>query len=51
MCTAGLVTLPIGLVGLVPGIWMLMDSKGEVHVTPLGPAGAYAGPPLMTGLE
>jgi hypothetical protein len=35
VCTAGLVTLPIGLVGLVPGIWMMIDAKGVVHVTPM----------------
>lgn len=37
LCTAGLVTLPAGLLGLAPGIWMLIDSKGTVHVTPMGP--------------
>lgn len=44
MCTAGLITLPIGLLGLVPGIWMIVDSAGEVHVEPLppGPSPAWA---------
>jgi hypothetical protein len=37
MCAAGLITLPIGLAGLVPGIWMMIDSKGIVHVTPMQP--------------
>jgi hypothetical protein len=37
MCTAGLVTLPIGLGMLAPGIWMMVDSKGVVRVTPMGP--------------
>jgi hypothetical protein len=36
LCTAGLITLPIGLIGLVPGIWMMIDSKGTVHVAPMG---------------
>jgi hypothetical protein len=44
LCTAGLVTLPAGLLGLVPGIWLIVDSKGVVHVTPM-PAEA----PVMTG--
>jgi hypothetical protein len=35
VCKAGLITLPIGLAGLVPGIWMMVDSKGEVHVNPI----------------
>jgi hypothetical protein len=46
-CTAGLITLPIGLLGLVPGIKMIIDSKGVVHVTPMGPAGAYNGPSVV----
>jgi hypothetical protein len=37
MCTAGLITLPIGLVALVPGIWMIIDSKGTVRITPMAP--------------
>lgn len=35
MCTAGLITLPAGLLALAPGIWMIVDSKGTVHVTPM----------------
>jgi hypothetical protein len=50
-CTAGLVTLPIGLLGLVPGIWLVMDSKGTVHVTPFGEAGAYRGPTITNPTE
>jgi hypothetical protein len=42
-CTAGLITLPIGLLGLVPGIWMIVDSKGMVHVTPMEPGAPSAG--------
>jgi hypothetical protein len=42
MCTGGLVTLPIGLVALVPGIWMIVDSKGVVHVTPMQAQAATA---------
>jgi hypothetical protein len=38
LCTAGLVTLPAGLLGMVPGIWMIVDSKGVVRVTPMPPA-------------
>jgi hypothetical protein len=37
MCTAGLITLPIGLVAVIPGIWMILDSKGTVQVTPMAP--------------
>jgi hypothetical protein len=33
-CVAGLVTLPIGLAGLVPGIWMIAASSPVVEVTP-----------------
>jgi hypothetical protein len=55
LCTAGLVTLPVGLLALAPGIWMMVDSKGVVHVTPMqaqaagmtGPFGALSlGPEL-----
>src|SRR5205085_3753792 len=28
LCTAGLVTLPLGLLALAPGIFMIVDSKG-----------------------
>jgi hypothetical protein len=46
MCTAGLITLPAGLALLAPGIWMIIDSKGVVHVTPMQaqiPAGFAGG--------
>ena len=46
MCTAGLVTLPIGLLALAPGIWMIVDSKGVVHVTPMQ-AHAPLGAPFL----
>jgi hypothetical protein len=35
LCTAGLVTLPVGLALLAPGVWMIVDSKGVVRVTPM----------------
>jgi hypothetical protein len=38
MCTAGLITLPIGIVAVIPGVWMILDSKGTVQVTPMAPA-------------
>jgi len=43
MCTAGLVTLPIGLGMLAPGIWMIVDSRGVVHVSPMAPEASTAG--------
>jgi hypothetical protein len=33
-CTAGLIVLPIGLGGLVPGIWMISASSPTVEVRP-----------------
>jgi len=42
LCTAGLVTLPLGLLALAPGIWMIVDSKGVVHVTPAQAQGSPA---------
>ncbi len=39
MCAAGLITLPIGLAGLVPGIWMVHDSRPRVEISEL-PTGA-----------
>jgi hypothetical protein len=47
LCTAGLITLPIGLLALVPGIWMIVDSKGTVRITPMGPAPHGAADPLV----
>lgn len=41
-CAAGLVTLPVGLLGLVPGIWMMVDARAEVRISPMAaqsPAG------------
>jgi hypothetical protein len=43
MCAAGLITLPIGLLGLAPGIWMMIDAKGTVHVTPMQPGAPSLG--------
>jgi hypothetical protein len=43
LCGPGLVTLPIGLLALAPGIFMIVDSKGVVHVTPMQPQVAEAG--------
>jgi transposase len=37
LCTAGLITLPIGILTTLPGIWMILDSKGTVRVTPMPP--------------
>jgi hypothetical protein len=42
MCTAGLITLPIGVIAVIPGIWMMLDSKGTVHITPMAPQTPYA---------
>jgi len=36
-CTAGLITLPIGLAGLAPSIWMIVDSAPEVDIRPFTP--------------
>jgi hypothetical protein len=36
-CTAGLITLPIGLAGLGPSIWMIVDSAPEVDIRPFAP--------------
>jgi hypothetical protein len=37
-CTAGLVTLPLGLVASGAGVWMILDSAGEIKVNPAGEA-------------
>jgi hypothetical protein len=34
LCTAGLITLPVGLLALVPGIWMITSSGADVEVVP-----------------
>lgn len=36
MCTAGGITLPLGGLLLAPGIWLIVDSKPEVHIGPMG---------------
>jgi hypothetical protein len=38
LCTAGLVTLPAGLLVLAPGVFMIVDSKGVERVTPMAPS-------------
>jgi transposase len=43
LCTAGLVTLPLALLALAPGIWMILDSRGLVHVTPAQAQGLPSG--------
>jgi hypothetical protein len=45
---AGLITLPIGLAGLVPGIWMISDSSPTVEVRPWSamPLSTARGPSL-----
>jgi hypothetical protein len=42
MCNAGLITLPAGLLGVAPGIWMIVDSGAEVRVSPMGQGTASA---------
>jgi hypothetical protein len=44
LCTAGLITMPIGAVVAAPGIWMIVDSAGEIHVTPSGQGGVGTAP-------
>jgi hypothetical protein len=34
MCVGGLITLPIGIAGLIPGIWMISASSPRVEVRP-----------------
>lgn len=36
-CVGGLITLPIGLAGLAPSIWMIVDSAPEVDIRPFTP--------------
>jgi hypothetical protein len=49
MCVGGLITLPIGLAGLYPGIWMISDSSPTVDVRPwtAAPAATARGPNLF----
>lgn len=35
MCTGGLITLPIGLAMVAPGVWLMVDSSGKVNVEPI----------------
>jgi transposase len=43
LCTAGLITLPVGILAVIPGVWMILDSKGTVRITPAAPASPHAG--------
>ncbi len=43
LCTGGLVTLPAGLLVLVPGIWMIVDAGAEVRISPMAPQSPGAG--------
>jgi hypothetical protein len=45
VCTAGLINLPIGAAVTAGGVWMIVDSSGQVNVTPSGQAGIAAGLP------
>jgi hypothetical protein len=36
VCAAGGITLPVGLLGLAGGIYLIVDSSGQVKVTPTG---------------
>ncbi|HEU4406065.1 MAG TPA: hypothetical protein VFS43_12425, partial [Polyangiaceae bacterium] len=45
LCTAGAITLPLGALLLAPGVYMIVDSKGEVHVNPMAPGAAGFGGP------
>jgi hypothetical protein len=37
VCVGGLITLPIGLAGLAPSIWMIVDSAPQVDIRPFTP--------------
>jgi hypothetical protein len=39
LCTAGLINLPIGAAVTAGGVWMIVDSAGQVNVTPSGQRG------------
>jgi transposase len=43
LCTAGLITLPAGILAVIPGIWMMLDSKGTVRISPMAPQSPVAG--------
>jgi hypothetical protein len=38
MCTAGLINLPVGAAVAAGGTWMIVDSSGQINVTPSGQA-------------
>lgn len=38
LCTAGLINLPIGAAVTAGGVWMIVDSAGQINVTPAGQA-------------
>jgi hypothetical protein len=42
MLTGGLITLPIGLLMVAPGVWMILDSKGTVRISPMAPQASQA---------
>ena len=35
-CAAGGITLPVGLVGITGGVLWILDSSGDVKITPMG---------------
>jgi hypothetical protein len=39
LCSGGLITLSAGILLLVPGIFLVVDSKGSVRVSPMAPEG------------
>jgi hypothetical protein len=45
MCKAGLINMPIGALVTAGGIWMIVDSSGQINVTPSGQAGIAPGRP------
>jgi hypothetical protein len=42
MCTAGLVTLPIGLLALIPSIWLMVDAGARADVEAASRAGTWS---------
>ncbi len=45
VCTAGLINMPIGAAVVAGGVWMIVDSSGQINVTPSGPAGVGTSSP------
>ncbi|HXK18418.1 MAG TPA: hypothetical protein VNG33_11480, partial [Polyangiaceae bacterium] len=45
MCTAGLINLPVGAAVTGGGTWMIIDSSGQINVTPSGQAAPGAALP------